>query len=69
MVAKVSPNCTSMVASKVVSSMVNFFAKPLAIAVIDAVSSHEFIVSVSFIVDCSILYAKTELGVIRNAFL
>ena len=45
MVASVSPNCVSIAARRVISFVLNLHDKEFAIAVIDAVNSHEFIVS------------------------
>ena len=45
MVAKVSPSCTNVEAKRLISSILNLHASAFASAVIDAVNSHEFIIS------------------------
>ena len=45
MVAKVSPSCTNDEAKRLISSILNLHASAFASAVIDAVNSHEFIIS------------------------
>ena len=45
MVAKVSPSCTKDEAKRLISSILNLHASAFASAVMDAVNSHEFIIS------------------------
>lgn len=45
MVVKVSPNCAKVAPKRLISSTLNLHASAFAIAVIDAVNSHEFIIS------------------------